>query len=34
MDLKEMGQEGVDGIHLAYDKWSALVNTATHVHVS
>jgi hypothetical protein len=34
MDLKEIGREGVDCIHLAYDKWSALGSTATHVHVS
>jgi hypothetical protein len=32
--LKEISREGVDCIHLAYDKRSALVHTAIRVHVS
>jgi hypothetical protein len=35
MDLKEMGWEGVDWIHLAQDRdqWLALVNTVMNLRV-
>jgi hypothetical protein len=35
MDLKEIGWESVDWIHLAQDrdKWRAVVNTVMSIHV-
>jgi hypothetical protein len=35
MDLREIGWEGVDWMHLAQDRdqWQALVNTATNLQV-
>jgi hypothetical protein len=36
MDLREVGQEGVDWIHLAQDRdqWQAVLNTVMNLWVS